>query len=459
VTVKPASPAQNRSTAPGGAGRPAFWRRRLHGLSVRRKIALTVLAALLATLSASVALTLYQTRAQALHELRHRGEDIVEGLAHAVERGMVTQDAQAPSRLLAGLTGHPDILFAQVVSANGALLAAHGERPADANRVLSYERRIEAAGREPVTLQLTLSPARRIAHLESPGLIAVLHQFLVIAIVMTVVLAALTRFFVRPLSALGEQLRAAGEKGCAPRLPAAGNDEISELARHFNALHARLEEMQRRLQSRVDSANANLMQANRQLAEQAEELRRRNHDLQMLALTDPLTGLYNQRYVEGLMQNEIGPAIYRDETCSLLLIALDKAGDCEDRHGRAAVDALLRETAKRLVSNVRGSDVLCRLDDARFLLLCRGATMANAITIADHLQEAVSHEAARVGGLLLPVALRIGIATVPGRRPVRDPEEFLRCADVALSQSRSAGQKGIAHYAMLESPHTVQAGL
>lgn len=135
-----------------------------------------------------------------------------------------------------------------------------------------------------------------------------------------------------------------------------------------------------------------------QLATQAEELKLKNADLELLAITDPLTGLHNKRYFEKLMENEVERAVRQNNISSIVLIDLDHFKAVNEQYGHKTGDNVLREVARLLAQRTRRTDVLCRFGGDEFFVLCRQATMANAMAIADQMHEAVTREPLLIDG-------------------------------------------------------------
>lgn len=441
-------PVQQNVPSTAAGRRPRSLLRRFGGLRLRA--ALAVLPALLVVLSLGTWLDYRAQRDNVLREAQRQGESLAGFLGQAISQTLAGRDHLTVTRLVQGLSSHPDIVHAQVTGAQGEMLAEYGKPPMRDDVVL-FRRELRGNDERLGELQLTLDTGERTRQLASRAVSAAMWVILGAALIATVVYAALTVTVVRPLRAMTRALRRGDAKGTSAPLPVPAHGELAQLALAVNAQRERSDVRQRRLHAQAGTASAELKRAAGALTQQSEELSRRNHDLQLLAATDPLTGLYNQRYFHGLMRNEIGPAIFREETQSILLIEIDGLADHRERLGPATADAIVREVAHRLAAHVRRADVLCRLDNGRFFLLGRGATMANAITIADHLQQSATREPLELGGQRLPLGLSVGIATMPGRQPVRSAEEFLRCAETALAHSREYGHDGIAHYAMLEA--------
>lgn len=438
------------SAAASTAAPPSTWHRLR--LGVRQKVVMILTATLIVTLSASSWTAIQDQKRDLLDEARHRGEGISQFIAEYLAYSVVAHDYHTIELLLKGLAQHGDIVSAKVISARGNVMSEYNAGQPGGTDVLAYEKPIRLDGQDLGRLYLALSVKRSIEHIEDNKNSSFVRQLLVIFTIMAIELLALTYIIVRPLGIITRAMRSdeSGSEHNAPTIPLDTSDEFGQMATQFNALHARLNEAHRRLQSRVDLANDELRGVNAQLSAQTDELKRRNNDLQMLALTDPLTGLYNKRYHEKLLKNDVDPSLARDETHSIMLISLADIERLNTEHGHGMGDETIKDIARRVAAKARPSDTLCRIEGGRFFLLCRQSTMANAIALADEICQAICQAPVRFGAHQVTVNAYIGIATAPGRQPVRNAEEFVHCAEVALEHSRHLGANGIAHFSILE---------
>lgn len=417
---------------------------------VRQKIALVLASTLLVTLTVSTVLTLRSQKAQVLEETHRRGAELSQLIAQNLAYSVVGYNYTAIEMIVRELLKNDDIDYVRVTSAKGNTMAEMGSsRDQGPNRVTFTEDiRInnEVVGR----LHLGLSTKRIVAQLEAQQEASFARQFLVILTIMAVEFMALSYIIVRPMGIIARALSAGANSGTAPqRIPIRSKDEFGELAEQFNTLHSELDDAHRKLQSRIDLANEELKAANEQLVLHAEELKQVNRDLQHLAVTDPLTGLYNRRHFEKLMENEVALSIRNDETNSIILIDIDNFKKVNTEHGHTAGDELLRAVADIINARMRKTDVACRYGGDEFFVLCRRATIANAVAIADELQHAVTDSALRVDTGEIPITLSMGVATIPGTQPVRTADEFFRCADLALSECKRRGRNQVIHFCML----------
>ncbi len=419
-------------------------------LGVRQKIALVLASTLLVTLTVSTVLTLRSQKAQVLEETHRRGAELSQLIAQNLAYSVVGYNYTAIEMIVRELLKNDDIDYVRVASAKGNTMAEVGSpRDRDPNRV-TFTEDIRINNEVVGKLHLGLSTKRIVAQLEAQQEASFARQFIVILTIMAVEFMALSYIIVRPMGIIARALSAGANSGTAPqRIPIRSKDEFGELADQFNTLHAELDDAHRKLQSRIDLANEELKAANEQLVLHAEELKQVNRDLQHLSVTDPLTGLYNRRHFEKLMENEVALSIRNDETNSIILIDIDNFKKVNTEHGHTAGDELLRAVADIINARLRKTDVACRYGGDEFFVLCRRATIANAVAIADELQHAVTDTALKVDTGEIPITLSMGVATIPGTQPVRTADEFFRCADLALSECKRRGRNQVMHFCML----------
>ena len=419
-------------------------------LGVRQKIALVLASTLIVTLSVSTVLTLRSQRAQVLEETHRRGVEVSQLIAQNLANSVVGYNYTAIDLVVRELLKNADIDYVRVESVKGNTMAEVGTRHETGPHRVMFNQDIRIEQEIVGKLYLGLSTQRIVAQLEAQQEASFLRQFWVILTIMAVEFLALSYIIARPIGIIARALAADGKTGGPPQLiPLASKDEFGELATQFNALHAELADVHRKLQSRVDLANEELKAANAQLSEQAQELRQANLDLQQLSITDPLTGLHNRRHFEKLMDNEVALSIRNDETNSIILIDIDHFKQINTDYGHTAGDELLRAIAGIINARLRKTDVACRYGGDEFFVLCRRATIANAISVADELRHAVTDSAVAVAGGRIPITLSMGVATIPGTQAVRTAEEFFRCADLALAEAKRKGRNQVMHFCML----------
>ncbi|MDF2234938.1 diguanylate cyclase [Albimonas sp. CAU 1670] len=145
-----------------------------------------------------------------------------------------------------------------------------------------------------------------------------------------------------------------------------------------------------------------------------------------LAVTDPLTGLFNRRYAETHLAAMAAQCAAAGRPLSLMLLDLDRFKQINDRHGHPAGDAVLRGFAARLRAAVRGVDLVARIGGEEFCVALPDADEAEARGVAERVRAAVADAPFPTPeGEAIPVTVSIGVAvaapgpgrTLPSARP------------------------------------------
>jgi two-component system cell cycle response regulator len=154
-----------------------------------------------------------------------------------------------------------------------------------------------------------------------------------------------------------------------------------------------------------------------------------------LAVTDPLTGLRNRRYVvrhlEGLL---------RGGEAAVLLVDVDRFKAINDTYGHAAGDMALREVASRLKSHLRATDVAARYGGEEFLVVLAGELPDYALAVAERLRLTLSQDPISVGETLLEVTASIGVAVAQAGTSAA---AVTAAADAALYRAKAAGRNRV----------------
>ena len=160
--------------------------------------------------------------------------------------------------------------------------------------------------------------------------------------------------------------------------------------------------------------------------------------LRLQSIREPLTGLYNRRYLEESLARELGRCERRQLPLSLLMLDLDHFKAFNDLHGHAGGDALLAGFGQLLQQHARAEDIPCRYGGEEFTLILPEADAAAALACAQRIVEAVRHmRVQHHGGELPAVTVSVGLATW---QPGEDGAGLMRRADAALYRAKRAGR-------------------
>src|SRR5450631_132214 len=161
--------------------------------------------------------------------------------------------------------------------------------------------------------------------------------------------------------------------------------------------------------------------------------------LRAQSIRDPLTGLFNRRYMEESLEREISRATRSATTVAVLVLDLDHFKKINDTYGHAAGDHVLREVGAILRFRSRTDDVLARHAGEEFLLMLPGMDRIDAVQRAEELRMAISEIQVADDGVDLPaVTVSIGVAVFPDHGYTAD--DLLRSADKALYRAKNAGR-------------------
>jgi diguanylate cyclase (GGDEF)-like protein len=155
-----------------------------------------------------------------------------------------------------------------------------------------------------------------------------------------------------------------------------------------------------------------------------------------MALLDPLTGLFNRRYIEQRLQDEIARSQRHGRALSVILFDLDEFKQVNDTYGHGAGDALLKAFAEKLSKATRGSDASARYGGDEFLVVLPECKPDNV----QHVLKRLEGVRVDIEGHSLPIALSAGWAEFLPGESVKD---LLARADAALYANKRA--KSAAH--------------
>jgi diguanylate cyclase (GGDEF)-like protein len=166
-----------------------------------------------------------------------------------------------------------------------------------------------------------------------------------------------------------------------------------------------------------------------------------HEQLQEQALCDPLTGLYNRRYLDEFFARELALAQRERSPIALALIDLDHFKQLNDEHGHLEGDDVLKGVAQHLLENLRSSDAVFRIGGEEFLLILPRVDACEARSRLESICcDLAAHPLPTRGGARY-VTLSAGLAMWPEQGLVLD--ELLQVADAALYQAKHEGRNRV----------------
>lgn len=204
--------------------------------------------------------------------------------------------------------------------------------------------------------------------------------------------------------------------------------------------------------SERQEARAALEEANKKLQLWVQELERRNReiselvetskDLRVQTLRDPLTNLFNRRYMEESLDREIQRAARSESPMGLIMIDIDHFKKVNDTFGHEAGDLVLRTLGEFFQTHIRAGDIACRYGGEEFLLILPEAPLDATRERAEALWQSLKDvELTYEGKKLATPTLSFGVAVLPNDGETR--QALLRAADAALYRAKASGRNRV----------------
>jgi diguanylate cyclase (GGDEF)-like protein len=179
-----------------------------------------------------------------------------------------------------------------------------------------------------------------------------------------------------------------------------------------------------------------------------------HQEAQRLSLTDPLTGLWNYRYLQESVRREVERASRFHRMLAVLAMDLDRFKEVNDTYGHGAGDAVLAEFARRVRTGLREVDLAFRQGGEEFVVLLPETDWAGAIVVAERLGAIVRSAPVRLPSpaepVEVPVTVSIGIAVYPDHATTA--QQVLDAADDALYAAKAAGRNTYRVAELIEQP-------
>jgi diguanylate cyclase (GGDEF)-like protein len=168
------------------------------------------------------------------------------------------------------------------------------------------------------------------------------------------------------------------------------------------------------------------------------ELQQVRDTLQVMATTDPLTGVYNRRRLMEIASQVLDVALRDRRPLAVIAVDLDHFKQVNDRLGHAAGDDVLAAFARVLREQTRREDVVGRIGGEEFAIVLPRASLQTAREVAERIRLGLHDARVVVDGTVVPVTVSLGVAALrPGDEA---PEDLLKRADRALYDAKRRGR-------------------
>jgi diguanylate cyclase (GGDEF)-like protein len=164
-------------------------------------------------------------------------------------------------------------------------------------------------------------------------------------------------------------------------------------------------------------------------------------ELNLQAMRDPLTGLYNRRQLEESLHREVLRARRVGSPVGVMVIDVDHFKRVNDTLGHEVGDSALRGVAEVLASCVREEDIACRAGGEEFVIILPGTGKTALRSRAEAVRKTIEQASIPAGDGMLKLTVSIGLASFPSFGDTG--QSVLRVADVALYKAKAAGRNRV----------------
>ncbi|MBU1863064.1 MAG: diguanylate cyclase [Candidatus Omnitrophica bacterium] len=175
----------------------------------------------------------------------------------------------------------------------------------------------------------------------------------------------------------------------------------------------------------------------------AAKIRTSEKEIETLALTDALTGLYNRRFLLQRFKEEIERTGRHASGLSCMMLDIDYFKKINDTYGHDVGDFVLKEIADVLRTNVREYDTVARFGGEEFMVLIPGAAPVHALEIGEKIRKKVEEHELKKDDEKISVTVSIGVFGCMGIPILDDIEQYIKCADEALYVAKIRGRNRI----------------
>ena len=211
----------------------------------------------------------------------------------------------------------------------------------------------------------------------------------------------------------------------------------------FSLLLQDANEELRRINLSYEQVVMQAKQARKKAEELAAELLLANAKLRDLAFRDGLTGLYNYRYFQELMDREIKRATRYQLSLSLIVFDIDLFKNINDTYGHPAGDEVLRNLAILVTTTMRTSDLIVRYGGEEFAVILPLTDLSGCKVFAERLRRRVEEKEFVVAGISARITISLGLTTYEPSMRVMDKSQMINLADAALYQAKQNGRNRV----------------
>ncbi len=254
----------------------------------------------------------------------------------------------------------------------------------------------------------------------------------IVVIFMAICLSLMGVFIIsRPIEMLNHYIKLQTDKEYQPdSLPNGGWQETRELANSFDSMINYMKNIDQELDHKVAIKTKGLTEANTLLKE--------------LAFRDPLTGLYNRRYMLDRIISELNQIERYDAQFALAIFDIDHFKSINDRWGHTAGDHILTELSGYLKGAMRKADVVGRIGGEEFLMLLPYSSMDGARSLVERFREEIAKLSFQFNEEKIQITVSFGVSILTEQ--INSVDEWIDQADKALYKAKNGGRNQVAFF-------------
>lgn len=276
---------------------------------------------------------------------------------------------------------------------------------------------------------------------------SVLALLVIIPLVYWIATRVLQLRIINPLAHVLHTLERVGEGDYTTGM-ANPESSVEEVRRISAATDRMRQEIRQRQQELIEHQNT----LEQRIVERTQELIQAKQQAELLARTDPLTGLYNRRAFFELGERALQQAVRYQRPLSLLLLDIDHFKRINDQWGHPTGDLALQRVAQVVRDSLREVDIPARMGGEEFAVLLPETGRLEAIKLAERLRASIEGILFNVADGTHPITASIGVSS---NQEAQCPlEKLLQDADLALYQAKAAGRNQVV--SLQPSPHGVE---
>ena len=269
-----------------------------------------------------------------------------------------------------------------------------------------------------------------------------LHISLVFILGANIIFGIWLTFFVthsitNPIMALRKEMDRVQKDDFDAKVEVTTNDELGYLGECFNQMTSELRQKEK------------LRNTNTLLRDQLEKNKLLETTLREQAVHDPLTGLFNRRYLIDALEHELLTAYQQKRKSSIVMIDVDNLKEINDKYGHVeGGDQILKALAETLQNLCRCEDIVCRFAGDEFVVILKNTPVEVAYERVSNWKEAISKIKISARHIELGFSFSAGVAENSLQQT--SAEELLSLADQALYQAKEAGRNQVVTYCNAE---------